>query len=198
MTDTLLLVIEYNNPVVRMQRCCICHHDCQQNLSESQNKNIWVWFEILRREWTILLQTRASKLIQLYRKKVTSANVREAPIWWTNPNIRKWSWRKESSESELEFWRKKMWRIYWIHKKIQKKWFKTYPFSKRDLMTHIKFRLLLCEEMNEQFERIFIEHWDKHPFNYGALVFKASHHGSPHFTKEFLQKVKPSCRKIQN
>jgi hypothetical protein len=65
-------------------------------------------------------------------------------------------------------------------------------------MTHIKFRLLLCEEMNEQFESIFIEHWDKHPFNYGALVFKASHHGSPHFTKEFLQKSKPSCRKIQN
>ena len=50
-------------------------------------------------------------------------------------------------------------------------------------MTHIKFRLLLCEEMNEQFESIFIEHWDKHPFNYGALVFKASHHGSPFYKR---------------
>ena len=67
------------------------------------------------------------------------------------------------------------------------------------LLTYDKFRLLLCGDMNNEFEDIFIDYWDKQDkdkIDYGSQVFKANHHGSHHFTIKFLQKVKPSLTVI--
>ncbi len=52
-----------------------------------------------------------------------------------------------------------------------------------------KAKILLCGDMNDKSEKIFLEHT-----NVGApiaQVFKASHHGSQYFTTDFLKAVQP-------
>lgn len=57
------------------------------------------------------------------------------------------------------------------------------------LLKYRRARIMLCGDMNSQSEEICMAHWgDDFP---RAHVFKANHHGSPHFTTEFLRTVKP-------
>ena len=89
MTDTLLLVIEYNNPVVRMQRCCICHHDCQQNLSESQNKNIWGLIRDFKKGMDYFIANKSVQVNPIIPEKGNKCKCPRSSYLVKNPNIRK-------------------------------------------------------------------------------------------------------------
>ncbi len=52
-------------------------------------------------------------------------------------------------------------------------------------------RILLCGDMNKEFEQKFMEFY-KDEKEYQAHIFKANHHGSQYFCNEFLKKVSPS------
>jgi competence protein ComEC len=57
------------------------------------------------------------------------------------------------------------------------------------LIEYGKAKILLCGDMNEKAEKLFLKHCKVGtPI---AHVFKASHHGSQHFTSDFLKAVQP-------
>lgn len=57
------------------------------------------------------------------------------------------------------------------------------------LIEYGKARILLCGDMNEKAEKLFLHHCSvATPI---AHVFKASHHGSQYFTSDFLKAVQP-------
>jgi len=57
------------------------------------------------------------------------------------------------------------------------------------LLEYRKARILLCGDMNEPAEKLFLRHWGGDALR--AHVFKANHHGSQDFTTNFLSAVKP-------
>jgi len=57
------------------------------------------------------------------------------------------------------------------------------------LLEYRKARILLCGDMNEPAEKLFLRHWGGDALR--AHVFKANHHGSQDFTTNFLSTVKP-------
>ena len=57
------------------------------------------------------------------------------------------------------------------------------------MLEYRRARILLCGDMNEPAEELFLRHCDEGAIR--AHVFKANHHGSQHFTTEFLNSVKP-------
>lgn len=57
------------------------------------------------------------------------------------------------------------------------------------LIEYGKAKILLCGDMNEKAEKTFLQHTNiAAPM---AQVFKANHHGSQHFTTDFLKAVQP-------
>jgi len=57
------------------------------------------------------------------------------------------------------------------------------------LLEYRQARILLCGDMNKPAEKLFLRHWDGDTLQ--AHVFKANHHGSQHFTTNFLSAAKP-------
>ena len=57
------------------------------------------------------------------------------------------------------------------------------------LLEYRQARILLCGDMNEPAEKLFLRHWRGDAIR--VHVFKANHHGSQHFTTNFLRAVKP-------
>ena len=57
------------------------------------------------------------------------------------------------------------------------------------LLEYGQARILLCGDMNEPAEKLFLRHWDEKALQ--AHVFKANHHGSQDFSSNFLSAVKP-------
>jgi competence protein ComEC len=62
------------------------------------------------------------------------------------------------------------------------------------LIEYGRCRILLCGDMNEAFEKRFMEFYREQEFQ--AHVFKANHHGSQHFCNEFLKRVSPSINVV--
>lgn len=57
------------------------------------------------------------------------------------------------------------------------------------LLEYRQARILLCGDMNEPAEKLFLRHWGGDSLR--AHVFKANHHGSQDFATNFLSAVKP-------
>ena len=57
------------------------------------------------------------------------------------------------------------------------------------LLEYGQARILLCGDMNEPAEKLFLRHWGEKALR--AHVFKANHHGSKDFSSNFLSAVKP-------